>query len=74
MLQAPAGFTRNRAIVRQEYLRARFENGRIEPFANQSSGMLSSASWANGLAVIAPDIQVAEGDLVGFIPFSELLS
>jgi molybdopterin molybdotransferase len=74
MLQVPAGFTRNRAIVRQEYLRARFENGRIEPFANQSSGMLSSASWANGLAVIAPDIQVAEGDLVGFIPFSELLS
>ena len=74
MLQAPAGFTRNRAIVRQEYLRARFEGGRIEPFANQSSGMLSSASWANGLAVIAPDIQVAEGDLVGFIPFSELLS
>lgn len=74
MLQAPAGFTRSRSIVRQEYLRARFENGRIEPFANQSSGMLSSASWANGLAVIAPDVQVAEGDLIGFIPFSELLS
>ncbi|MDI3325218.1 molybdopterin molybdotransferase MoeA [Pontibacterium granulatum] len=74
MLQAPAGFTRSRAIVRQEYLRARFDNGRVEPFGNQSSGMLSSASWANGLAVIAPNTQVVEGDLVGFIPFSELLS
>lgn len=73
MLQAPAGFTRTRAIVRQEYLRARYENGRVVPFANQSSGVLSSASWANGLAVVPPDTQVAEGDLIGFIPFSELL-
>jgi len=74
LMQLPAGFTRTRAIVRQEYLRARFEDGRVMPFANQSSGVLSSASWANGLAVVPPDTQVAEGDLIGFIPFSELLS
>lgn len=74
LMQLPAGFTRTRAIVRQEYLRARFDEGRVLPFANQSSGVLSSASWANGLAVVPPDTQVTEGDLIGFIPFSELLS
>lgn len=75
-LQLPlaAGFTRTRPIGRQEYMRARYENGRVVPFANQSSGMLSSASWAHGLAVIAPDTVVEEGDTVGFIPFSELLN
>ncbi len=71
--ELPAGFTRTRAIGRQEYMRARYENGVVQPFSNQSSGMLSSASWANGLAVIPPDTTVAEGDLVGFIPLSELL-
>lgn len=70
----PAGFTRMRATGRQEYMRARYEGGRVVPFVNQSSGMLSSASWAQGLAVVAPDTLVAEGDLVGFIPFSELLN
>ncbi|MGB0468106.1 MAG: gephyrin-like molybdotransferase Glp [Pontibacterium sp.] len=74
IMKAPAGFVRDRAIGRQEYMRARFEEGRVKPCANQSSGMLSSASWANGLAVIAPDTRVKEGDLVEFIPFSELLN
>ena len=72
-VKAPAAFVRTREIGRQEYLRARLENGRVEQFSNQSSGMLSSASWSNGLAVIPPQTQVAEGDLVDFIPFSELL-
>jgi len=72
-LSAPAGFTRTRAIQRQEYLRVRFEDGCLRPFANQSSGVLMSASWANGIAVIPPKSIVEEGDLVGFIPFSELL-
>lgn len=69
----PAAFSRDRAIGRQEYMRARYERGAVYPFSNQSSGMLSSASWANGLAVIPPDTKLAKGDLVGFIPFSELL-
>jgi len=72
MVPARAGFSRTRAIVRQEYLRARLVDGEVIPFANQSSGMLSSASWANGLAVVPPETQVNEGDLIGFIPFSEL--
>lgn len=73
VVKAPSGFVRSREIGRQEYLRVRLENGRIEQFSNQSSGMLSSASWSNGLAVIPPQTLVAEGDLIDFIPFSELL-
>lgn len=73
MLQVPAGFARPRPGGRQEYLRSRLEGGRACPFSNQSSGVLSSASWAQGLVVVPPNTRVAEGDLVGFIPFSELL-
>jgi len=73
-LAVPAGFQRSRPIKRQEYLRVRFEEGQVTPFANQSSGVLMSASWANGIAVVPPDTVVETGDLVGFIPFSELLS
>ena len=73
-LEVKAGFTRHKAIQRQEYLRVRIEQGQLVPHNNQSSGVLSSASWAHGLAVIPPHTQVAEGDLVSFIPFSELLN
>ncbi|MCP4595620.1 gephyrin-like molybdotransferase Glp [Neptuniibacter sp.] len=74
-LQVPvkAGFERKRAIQRQEYLRVRLENGVVTPFSNQSSGVLTSASWANGLAVIPPETTIAKGDPVSFIPLSELL-
>lgn len=71
--KVPAGFSRKKSGTRQEFLRSRMEDGTITPFSNQSSGILSSASWANGLAVIPPDLTVKEGDLVDFIPFSELL-
>lgn len=70
--QVPAGFTRKPAL-RQEYLRARIEQQRVVPFYNQNSGVLSSASWADGLAIVPPDTAVQEGDAVAFIPFSELL-
>ncbi|MCV6589717.1 MAG: molybdopterin molybdotransferase MoeA [Marinobacterium sp.] len=73
-LQLPAGFSRSRKIGRQEYMRARLEAGVLKPASNQSSGMLSSASWANGLAVIPPQTAVEEGGLIGFLPFSELLN
>ncbi|NVK42290.1 MAG: molybdopterin molybdotransferase MoeA [Oceanospirillaceae bacterium] len=72
-LPVPAGFRRPKPGGRQEYLRARLEAGRAVPAPNQSSGVLSSASWASGLVVIPPETTVAEGDPVSFIPFSELL-
>lgn len=73
VFSAPADFEHLKPGTRQEYLRARLEKSKVVVFHNQSSGMLSSASWANGLAVIPPDTVVAKGDAVSFIPFSELL-
>jgi molybdopterin molybdotransferase len=67
-LQARAGFAVGKAGGRQEYLRVTLQNsgdGLIASrFANQSSGVLSSVSHSNGLAVIPAGITVEEGDLV----------
>jgi len=40
---------------------------RLQPHPNQSSGMLSSACWAEGLAVVPAGRVVREGDVLGFI-------
>lgn len=72
-VQVAAGFERTRKNQRQEYLRARLEQGIATPFKNQSSGVLTSASWANGLVVVPPETTVKKGDQVTFIPLSELL-
>ena len=39
-------------------------------FDNQSSGVLTSASWADGFALIEVGIKLEKGDEVEFIPFS----
>lgn len=72
-LQAPAGFTWNKPGKRREYLRARLEQGRVVLYPNQSSGVLRSAAWADGLAVVMENGTLAEGDSLSFIPMSELL-
>lgn len=69
----PAGFTWSKAGKRREYLRARLENGRAVPYANQSSGVLRSAAWAEGLAEVMEGSTLAEGDMLRFIPLSEIL-
>ncbi|KAB0548843.1 molybdopterin molybdotransferase MoeA [Pseudomonas argentinensis] len=71
--QVPAGFTWGKPGKRREFLRARLESGRVVPYANQSSGVLRSAAWAEGLAQVPEGTTLAEGDLVQFIPMSELL-
>lgn len=69
-----AHFTRARADKRQEFLRARRNAaGGVDLFANQSSGVLTSAVWGDGLVDIPAGQTIAHGDVVRFIPFSELL-
>ena len=70
-----AGFSLNYTVRRREYLRVRLqldESGSqcLELFENQSSGVLTSASWADGFAVIKEGDQVKVGHDVEFIPFS----
>jgi len=59
---------------RQEYLRARINAaGGLELFGNQGSGVLTSTTWADGLIENPPGQAIAQGDVVRFLPFSELL-
>ncbi|SHL76841.1 gephyrin-like molybdotransferase Glp [Phytopseudomonas punonensis] len=69
----PAGFSWPKPGKRREFLRARLENGRVVPYSNQSSGVLRSAAWAEGLAEVLEGHSLAEGDSLRFIPMSELL-
>ncbi|WP_122436893.1 gephyrin-like molybdotransferase Glp [Pseudomonas viridiflava] len=69
----PSGFAWTRPGNRREYLRGRLEQGRAVPYRNQSSGVLRSAAWADGLIEVREGATVAEGDWVNFIPFSEVM-
>ncbi|MDG9929992.1 MULTISPECIES: gephyrin-like molybdotransferase Glp [unclassified Pseudomonas] len=72
-VEVPAGFAWSRAGNRREYLRARLEAGRAVLYANQSSGVLRSAVWADGLVEVREGRSLEEGEPVRFIPLSELL-
>lgn len=69
----PAGFDWPKAGNRREYLRARMEQGRALIYRNQSSGVLRSAAWAEGLVEVLEGSTPKPGDMVQFIPLSELL-
>ena len=69
-----AGFDWPRPGTRREFLRARVEaDGTLGLFANQSSGVLTSCAWADGLVDLEIGDTVRAGDWVRFIPFAELL-
>ncbi|HEU4852512.1 MAG TPA: gephyrin-like molybdotransferase Glp [Telluria sp.] len=71
----PAAFDWPRPDRRNEFLRARVnDDGALELFPNQGSGVLTSTAWADGLVDNPPATPIARGDLVRFIPFSELLA
>lgn len=77
-LTLPAYFSVPKAGTRREFMRVSCHlntSGQcyLEAHPNQSSGMLSSAAWASGLAVIEEGRTVQFGDLVPYLPFSDLL-
>ncbi|CAI8827518.1 gephyrin-like molybdotransferase Glp [Pseudomonas donghuensis] len=69
----PAGFDWPKAGSRREYLRGRLEQGSALIYKNQSSGVLRSAAWAEGLVEVREGQTPGKGDIVQFIPLSELL-
>lgn len=69
----PAGFDWPVAGNRREYLRGRLEQGRATVYRNQSSGVLRSAAWADGLVEVLEGRTLSIGDEVVFIPLSDLL-
>ena len=70
-----ADFAWRKPGARREFLRAQLQpNGKLALFANQSSGVLTSCAWADGLVDLEIGQTIQPGDWVRFIPFSELLS
>ncbi len=70
----PAHFNWPTADRRREFLRVRCNAaGGLDLFANQSSGVLTSAVWGDGLVDNLPGQTIAHGDLVRFIAFAEVL-
>ena len=60
---------------RREFLRVRLNaSGGLELFGNQSSGVLTSAVWADGLLDNPPGQAIRQGDTVRFLPLSELVA
>jgi molybdopterin molybdotransferase len=73
-IAARADFHWPKADKRREFLRAkRNAHGGVEVYPNQSSGVLTSAVWADGLIDNPAGTTIAQGDTVRFIPFAELL-
>ena len=59
---------------RNEFLRVRINDQHgLDLFSNQSSGVLTSTVWGDGLIDNPPGQAIAAGDTVHFLPFSELL-
>ena len=70
-----ADFDWSKPDRRREFLRARINDaGGLDLFANQSSGVLTSAVWADGLIDNPPSQPIARGDAVRFLPWAELMS
>jgi molybdopterin molybdotransferase len=60
---------------RREFLRVRVNDaGGLDLFENQSSGVLTSVVWADGLLDNPAGQAIARGDTVRFLPLSELVA
>lgn len=77
-LGVAAGFDTGNANTRLEFIRVRLESHAdgsqtLKPFTNQGSSIMTSLSWADGLAEIPLGETVSRGQLLKFIPFSGML-
>ena len=71
----PAHFNWPKADKRREFLRVRRNGaGGLDLYPNQSSGVLTSAVWADGLVDLPAGQTVAHGEPVQFMALSDLLS
>ncbi|WP_296654758.1 gephyrin-like molybdotransferase Glp [Paraburkholderia sp.] len=73
-LSLRADFTQAKGDRRNEFLRARVNPaGGLDLFPNQSSAVLTSTVWGDGLIDNPPHHAISAGETVRFIPFTELL-
>jgi len=78
VFKVPAAFAMVKKPGRREWLRATLESGdggalRAVKYPQQGSGVLTSMVAAHGLVELPEDVEeVAEGQLVDFLPFTEM--
>ncbi|PVE09698.1 gephyrin-like molybdotransferase Glp [Limnohabitans sp. Rim28] len=71
----PAHFDLPKADKRREFLRVRRNaQGGLDLFPNQSSGVLTSVVWGDGVVDNPAEQTIAHGDLLDFWSFSDWLS
>jgi molybdopterin molybdotransferase len=70
----PAHFDLPKPDKRREFLRVRRNAaGGLDLFPNQSSGVLTSAVWGDGVIDHPAGAIIRHGDVVSYLPFAELL-
>ncbi len=70
-----ADFELKKTDRRNEFLRAKINaRGGLDLFANQSSAVLTSTVWGDGLIDLPAGDIINAGDVVKFIPFSSLMN
>ncbi len=70
-----ADFAWQRPDRRREFMRVRRNDaGGLDLFPNQSSGVLTSTVWGDGVVDNPAGRAVAHGDVVAYLPFAELLA
>ena len=73
VLEARADFDWPRPDPRREFLRVKWNSaGGLDLYPTQDSAVLASTAWADGLADNPPEHAIRKGDMVRFLPFSEL--
>ncbi len=71
----PAHFDLPKADKRREFLRVRRNAaGGLDLFPNQSSGVLTSAVWGEGVIDHPAGATIRAGDVVSYLPFAEFWS
>jgi molybdopterin molybdotransferase len=72
-IEARADFDWVEPDARREFLRVKSNaRGGLEIYPTQDSAVLTSTAWADGLVDNPPNHAIRKGDLVRYLPFSEL--
>jgi len=72
-VEARADFDWPEPDARREFLRARWNSrGGLDLYPTQDSAVLTSTAWADGLVDNPAQHAIRKGDLVRFLPYSEL--
>ncbi len=72
-IEARADFDWSEPDARREFLRVKSNaRGGLEIYPTQDSAVLTSTAWADGLVDNPPNHAIRKGDLVRYLPFSEL--